>query len=206
MVRKTRNNIFQVAPIIISIIALIATVKSCSDSDEALKFSKETFEEIRKPELILKTARREGVPYIQYKAYDDSFKVVVQVRVENIGRRPATVINFPVSTMRMEILDKEHISESSSHLGSPLSLSFNQDYYHAIHLNVRLRDGLEAKPGQFEKIVKQLKEQNTPATIDVAVEYTDASTSKKYSLTASYRITQSNSYILHYNYPVLISK
>lgn len=199
-----RETKWRIATITISVIALVVSIpisiKSCFDSSEALRFSKETFEETQKPELAIRPSKEEGaVPYVRYIAYDDSFDIIIFVKIENIGPRPATNIVYPHSYMAINIQGQGITSENVDVI-APISLSFQQHYFRKQKFTIRTH-GTEP-----EQIIKQLKTKDTPLKVRIAVKYTDEATSKDYIVSAEYMMKQANFDILKYDHPTLVSK
>lgn len=199
-----RDTKWRIATISISVIALIVSIpisiKSCWDSSEALRFSKETFEETQKPELVLRPSNREGKEgYVRYLAYDDSFDVIVYIRIENIGKRPATNIVYPHSLMAINIRGQDIMLETED-VRSPISLSFQQYHFRKKEFTINTK-GLDPK-----EVIQQLKNKDVPTRLEIAVKYTDATTSKDYVVSAEYLIREVNFDILKYEQPKLVPK
>ena len=199
-----RETKWKIPAISISVVALVVSlpisIKSCSDSSEALRFSKQTFEETQKPELVLRPSNSDGKEeFVRYIAHEDSFDIIVFIRIENIGRRPATDIVYRDSYMAITV-GGQVLTSYEIEIGSPISLSFQQYHFNKKRFTVKTHG---VAPDQ---IIRQLKNEDTAIKRKIAVKYTDASTSKDYVVSAEYLIRQVNFDILQYDHPKLISR
>lgn len=194
---------WRIITVTISIIALVVSVpisiKSCSDSTEALRFSKETFEETQKPELALRPVNKDGKStYVKYIDHNDSLDIIIFIRILNIGKRPATNIIYPNTKMSVNIRGREITSEDVD-LNFPISLSSQQHYFRKNKLSVK------SFGSNSQQIIKELISGNIAVNINISVKYTDAITLQEFIVSAEYSVQRENFDILKYNHPQLAS-
>lgn len=199
-----RESRWQTVTIAISVVALLVSVpisiKSCHDASHALEFAEETFNETQKPELVLRPANNDGKEgFVRYIAYDDSFDIIVFIRIQNIGMRPAVNIVCPFSSMTIDIRGRKFSSEVKD-IRNPISLSSQQHYFRKEKFTIHIH-GTSPKA-----VVRELSEKNTTVRWKIEVKYTDEVTLKEYIVLAEYNIGQVNFDIIQYDHPTLVSR
>lgn len=210
------NGAVSIITFILSGVALGVSMKSCSNSSnsiriseeanaiskEALEYTKHSFEETQKPELVLEPVAGENGPYIQYQKQNGKFNAIAEIKITNIGKRPATNITYPKASMTIKAFGKEVVTRMSPPPGTPLSLSSNKSYHFVFHITSNFASTLTSITPfkvSVEEAVDKLKKEDTPAIIDIAVNYIDPYTAKAYTVSALFRVKRWETDILSYD-------
>lgn len=145
------------------------------------------------PHLVLKPAKTDTVPYLQYKKEENKIKLIAQINIKNVGKTTATKITYSNTSIKAKILKQNYEVETPTPPGSPISLGPEQNYFYQQTIEI-----INPTAEQTKKIIEEFKKEDFFVIFDVTISYIDANISKQHTVSARYKITAANAFIIKY--------
>lgn len=186
-----------------SVISLLISARSCSQSSQAIKISGEALEYTKKtqrPHLALTVTQTDIGDFVRVEEHNDRIEFRVRVKCKNIGSITASNIVERI-IMTGVFNDKEYKNEpevSTPHVfvslpNRNISLPPDGELFFSDAIVIK-----DLKQGDRNTIFSAFHFEKLPITVELNIEYTDTSTLKRYSISAVYKIVKNNTEIIKY--------